>query len=179
MRSEDNRYDAEMLHEPTLITVRPGICYGIVGPVLVMYYNQSPSVDDLRVRLPYLDRMCREHDRGAFLSVIDVDNAGALPDESSRSETRRHVERYAEFVQVGAVVIRGTSVRATLLRSFLRTLLLIRRSSFEQRFCESVAQASKFCVATLELTPAEEWESTLVAHVENVRRHATIDKPAA
>jgi hypothetical protein len=165
--------------EPTLITVRPGICYGTVGPVLVMYYNQSPSVPDLRVRLPYLDRLRREYDRGAFLSVIDVDNVGGLPDEASRTETRQHIERYAEFVQAGAVVIRGTSVRATLLRSFLRTLLLIRRSSFEQRFCESVPQAAKFCVAALELAPAEEWASTLVSHVEAVRRQASIDTPAA
>jgi hypothetical protein len=167
-----------MASDPSLITVRPGICYGTVGPVLLMYYNVAPSVEDLRVRLPYLDRLCREYERGAFLSVIDVDNAGALPNEASRSETRRHIERYADFVQVGAVVIRGSSVRATLLRSFLRTLLLIRRSSFEQRFCETIAQAAKFCVGALELEPADEWESALLSQLEQLRRHAVVEPSA-
>jgi energy-coupling factor transporter ATP-binding protein EcfA2 len=164
-----------MVPPPILIPVRPGICYGSVGPILLMYYTESPSVEDLRVRLPHLERLKREHRRGAFLSVIDADRAGVLPDEASRAETRRHIDQYLEFVQVGAVVIRGSSVRATLLRSFLRSLLLIRRSPFEQRFCETVSQAARFCVSALELDPAEGYEAAVLAHLERLRTHAGHD----
>ncbi|MCC6874892.1 MAG: hypothetical protein IT378_11355 [Sandaracinaceae bacterium] len=132
-----------------LLRIRPGVSVGRAGRVLVLAYQEAPTADDLKRREPMLARLVSESGAVAFLSVIDARGATALPDAESRAETARQLELYGHAVRAGGVVVRGDSLRVSLLRTLLRGLFAVRRSPFPHRFFAEIEPAARFVLDRL------------------------------
>lgn len=156
--------------ELRVIPVRPGICYGALGPLFLMFYRKAPTFEDLQARLPFMDAI-RDDPPGAFLSVIDGEHAKAFPDQRSRSETKRQAQAYGSSVSAGAVVLEGGGVRQSLIRSFLRGLLLFKRSPMPYRFFGDVAEAADHVLEGLDID-GEGDHRAVVAAVDVLRAKA-------
>jgi hypothetical protein len=133
-----------------IVPVRPGVCYGAWRNVLLLAYQSAPTVEDLLKREALVERVLVNFPHGAFISVLDVSGSSSqLPDAASRAETARQLERMAPRLRAGAIVMRGEGVRASLLRSFMRGVLLVRRTPFPHRFFDDSGGAARFCLERL------------------------------
>lgn len=159
------------VEELRVIPVRPGICYGLLGPVFLMFYRTAPELSDLKARVPYLDELRDRPGKGAFLSVIDGEHAKAFPDHPSRLETKRQAQEYGPTVAAGSVVLEGGGVRESLIRSFVRGLLVFRRSPMPYRFFANVPEAVDHVLEGLERDGPGD-HGALVAAVEILRARA-------
>jgi len=162
--------------ELRLIPVRPGICYGMLGPVFLLFYRTAPAFEDLRQRLPHLDELRARSEKGAFLSVIDGSRAKAFPDHPTRQETKRQAQEFGEAVAVGAVVLEGDGVRESLIRSFVRGLLMLKRSPMPYRFFATVEDGVDHCLDGLGQAN-DAARAKLLAAVEVLRERAAEGAP--
>jgi hypothetical protein len=162
--------------ELRVIPVRPGICYGVLGPVFLLFYRTAPAFEDLRARIPYLEEIRDRSDRGAFLSVIDGAHARAFPDHPTRQETKRQAQEFGQSIAAGAVVLEGGGVRESLIRSFVRGLLMLKRSPMPYHFADTVEEAVDHCLEGLgrATDPAR---SKVLEAVEVLRRKAAEGAP--
>ncbi len=167
MGQESSLEDEEL----RVIPVRPGICYGVLGPLFLMFYRTAPDLADLKARIPFLDELRDRPDKGAFLSVIDGEHAKAFPDHPSRLETKRQAREYGPTVVAGSVVLEGGGVRESLIRSFVRGLLMLRRSPMPYRFFANVAEAADHVLEGLEQEGPSS-HAAIVAAVEVLRAKA-------
>ena len=132
--------------------MRPGIGYGVLGPLFLMFYRTAPTVADLRAREPYFQHICAQPSGGAFLSIIDGREATGFPDDAARAETKRQAEKFGARLVAGAVVLEGVGVRATLIRSFVRGLLLFKSTPMPYRFFATVDDATSHLLRELRLS---------------------------
>lgn len=159
-------------NEIELVPVRAGVCFGRCGAVLLLAYRVAPTREDLRQREALLERIAASGPSGAFLSVVDATGSTPLPDADSRAESTRQLGRYAHFIRAGAIVVRGGGVRVSLLRSFLRGLLIVKSSPFPNRFFDDVGPAARFCLDALGTHHADALPR-LVSAAERVERAAS------
>lgn len=132
-----------------IVQVREGVSFGVHEEVLVLAYATAPTVSDLRRREPLLARLVEAHGRVAFLSILDTRTGTGLPDAASRAETTRQLTRFGGSLAAGAVVLLGDGMRISLVRGFLRGVLLMKGGPFPHRFFAEVPPAARFCLDAL------------------------------
>lgn len=132
-----------------IVRVRDGVSFGVHEDVLILAYGVAPTLADLRRREPLLERMVKSHERLAFLSILDTRTGTGLPDAASRAETTRQLTRFGDSLAAGGVVLLGDGMRISLVRGFLRGVLLMKGGPFPHRFFAEVPPAARFCLEAL------------------------------
>ncbi len=163
--------------ELRVIPVRPGICYGVLGPLFLLFYRRTPTFGDLRARVPHLEQIRDRPEPGAFLSVIDGAQAQSFPDHPTRQETKRQAQLFGDTVAAGAVVLEGGGVRESLIRSLVRGLLMLKRSPMPYRFFATVEEGVDHCLAGLGRV-SEPARAKVLGAVEALRERTAEDVTA-
>jgi hypothetical protein len=156
--------------------VRPGVCYGALDDILLLYYQTSPILSDLRARAGLVSDIIEAHPDGvAFLSLLDIAlSEAALPDAETRAETQRQVAALEGHLVAGAMVVRGSAVTKQLTRMILSRLPVLMRGSSHMRFFSEVAPAADFCLTHLKVPKMQRKARViqLVAAIEALREAA-------
>ena len=138
-----------------LVAVRPGAVFGSWRNIVIHVYRAAPTVDDLRMREPWFRTMVRRHPEGiGAVTVIDKDASGSLPDRHVRMISEKQLSDIAEHIKCGAVVLEGSGIQFTLLRSLLRGIAVIVRQQFPYRFFDDVSGATRWVGSHADVSPA-------------------------
>jgi len=153
--------------DPELLIVRPGVSYAAVGNVTLMFYRDAPTVHDLKQRLPLLARVKREHpEGGALISVFEGGIFRGLPDRDARAETARQYKAHSHWLAAGALVLRGDTLEVSLVRTLLRSMILVSRGPVPMRFFSEVGGAASWSLGLLEPSAGDRLRR--IAEIRNV-----------
>lgn len=112
-----------------------GVKFGVYRQLLALVHQRAPTFADLHAREPFLARMVRKYPGGlALVTVVEEDTRGELPDAEYRKASQRQIERYAGRFKCAAVVLEGSGVRFTLLRTLLRGMVMFTRDQVDYGF---------------------------------------------
>lgn len=125
--------------------VCPDYTAGAHGPVMIVIWHKAPTVASFRA----LDRHVMDHRDSlggkAFAVLILIDSASAAaPDRRARLEHARLCEKYEREMLATALVLRGTSMKQTMLRLVMSTMQLMSPSQIAQQIFESSEAAAEW-----------------------------------
>lgn len=127
----------------TLFFAGTGFAYGKHENVMISCYRYPPTPEEMRRRIAFLDEEAKRYESLQVFTLVTHD-AGGFPSPDHRRESRAQYAVLRERVSFCAIVIEGTSVNKTLLRSFFRTIGSF-TTPFEIKFYRTVIEASNVC----------------------------------
>jgi hypothetical protein len=139
--------------EPVRVHARTAVyTYGTWRNLFVNVYRASPSVSDLTLREPMLEAIARRYPSGfGVVTVVVREASGALPDDAARKLSERQVARWDDRLLCGALVLEGTGIEFTLLRSLLRGIAMASRRRFPYHFFGDVGAAATWMAKPLDV----------------------------
>jgi hypothetical protein len=108
--------------------------------LMILVYKASPTPADLRPRERWLRELVRRFPEGiGVVTLVVKESSGALPNAEVRRESERQIALVDEHVRCGALILEGSGVDFTLLRSLLRGIAMVSGRRFPYQFFDTVA----------------------------------------
>jgi hypothetical protein len=132
---------SEQTVEPSGVIAGDGLAAVAVGNVLLTLWRSSASFERWRgFVMPQLDGIVAAHPEGIVLVQLILPSSGP-PDATTRAALQADLRRLGPQLRRVVTVAIGDSFRQKIVRTIVRTMLLVGGLSKQQRVCATIGEA--------------------------------------